>query len=232
MLAADPRGSAGGILTFPDVVGLLTLLVAVATLAAPFLQQFIARSRRRLDYSLDGATQILNAPSGVSSGLRVVCGDQVLENPYLYELRVVFLGRKEISTNAFDQGRPIRLRLGVPIVALLETQFTPDRLPRPKVRAVSDAIEVGPDLIRPRLEMRCAVLAEGAGADLQCENPVLGFNERRVEHQDHGVGMLQRTLGIVVASLVIVWIVSNPAASGDQVQSWITGIMTFFHHLF
>ncbi|HEY2505154.1 MAG TPA: hypothetical protein VGI58_01440 [Streptosporangiaceae bacterium] len=43
--------------------------------------------------------------------------------------------------------------------------------------------------------------------------------------------MLQRTLGIAVVILVIVWIVSDPASAGDTVHSWISGIITFFHHI-
>jgi hypothetical protein len=43
--------------------------------------------------------------------------------------------------------------------------------------------------------------------------------------------LLQRLLGIVVAILVIVWIVANPASAGDTVHTWITGILTFFRHL-
>jgi hypothetical protein len=43
--------------------------------------------------------------------------------------------------------------------------------------------------------------------------------------------VLQRVLGIIVAVLIIVWIVSNPASAGNTVHSWITGILTFFHHL-
>lgn len=43
--------------------------------------------------------------------------------------------------------------------------------------------------------------------------------------------MLQRTLGWIVAILIIVWIVSNPAAAGDTVHAWINGIITFFRHM-
>ena len=43
--------------------------------------------------------------------------------------------------------------------------------------------------------------------------------------------LLQRLLGIIVAVLIVVWIVSNPAAAGDTVHGWITGIVTFFQHL-
>jgi hypothetical protein len=43
--------------------------------------------------------------------------------------------------------------------------------------------------------------------------------------------LLGRILGIIVGVLIIVWIVSNPAAAGDTVHSWITGLFTFFRHL-
>ena len=43
--------------------------------------------------------------------------------------------------------------------------------------------------------------------------------------------MLSKIIGIIVAVLIIVWIVSNPAAAGDTVHGWITGLLTFFHHL-
>jgi hypothetical protein len=43
--------------------------------------------------------------------------------------------------------------------------------------------------------------------------------------------LLKTIISVIVAILIIVWIVSNPAGAGDTVHSWITGIFTFFHHL-
>jgi hypothetical protein len=43
--------------------------------------------------------------------------------------------------------------------------------------------------------------------------------------------LLSRIIGIVVAILIIVWIVSNPAGAGDTVHGWVSGIFTFFQHL-
>ncbi len=43
--------------------------------------------------------------------------------------------------------------------------------------------------------------------------------------------MLQKVLGIIVAIVIVVWIVSNPASAGDTVHGWISGLVTFFHHL-
>jgi hypothetical protein len=45
------------------------------------------------------------------------------------------------------------------------------------------------------------------------------------------VALLSRLIGFIVAILIIVWIVSNPAAAGDTVHGWITGLLTFFRHL-
>jgi hypothetical protein len=45
------------------------------------------------------------------------------------------------------------------------------------------------------------------------------------------IALLSRLIGIIVAILIIVWIVSNPAAAGDSVHGWIAGLFTFFRHL-
>src|SRR5271165_3992643 len=60
---------------------------------------------------------------------------------------------------------------------------------------------------------------------------VLSPARRRPGRAWRRVTVLQRVIGIIVAIGIIVWIVSNPAAAGDTVHSWITGIVTFFHHL-
>jgi hypothetical protein len=43
--------------------------------------------------------------------------------------------------------------------------------------------------------------------------------------------LLQKVLGYIVALLIIVWIVANPASAGDTVHTWITGVLTFLRHL-
>jgi len=43
--------------------------------------------------------------------------------------------------------------------------------------------------------------------------------------------LLQKGIGIIVAIIIIVWIVSNPAGTGNSVHHWISGIVTFFHHM-
>jgi hypothetical protein len=43
--------------------------------------------------------------------------------------------------------------------------------------------------------------------------------------------VLKNIIGIIVAILIVVWIVASPAAAGNDVHTWITGIVTFFRHM-
>jgi hypothetical protein len=56
-----------------------------------------------------------------------------------------------------------------------------------------------------------------------------GASERA--HRTEAIPLLSRIIGIVVAILVVVWVVSTPAAAGDDVHGWISGILTFFQHV-
>jgi hypothetical protein len=46
-----------------------------------------------------------------------------------------------------------------------------------------------------------------------------------------GKRVLAKITGWVVGILVVVWIVSTPAGAGNDVHSWISGILSFFQHL-
>lgn len=57
--------------------------------------------------------------------------------------------------------------------------------------------------------------------------------QRRASSEGSGgeLPLLQKVLGALVALLIIVWIVANPASAGDTVHGWITGILTFLRHI-
>ena len=43
--------------------------------------------------------------------------------------------------------------------------------------------------------------------------------------------MIAKIAGWIVGILIIVWIVTNPAAAGNDVHAWISDIVSFFSHL-
>ena len=74
--------------------------------------------------------------------------------------------------------------------------------------------------------------SESAGCGIRCgPYATTALTRRELTEGLEAIPLLQRLLSILVAVLIIVWIVANPAAAGDTVHSWITGILTFFRHL-
>jgi hypothetical protein len=59
------------------------------------------------------------------------------------------------------------------------------------------------------------------------ESAASGHLQRRAE----GKRVLAKLTGWIVGILVVVWIVSTPAGAGNDVHSWISGILSFFQHL-
>jgi hypothetical protein len=43
--------------------------------------------------------------------------------------------------------------------------------------------------------------------------------------------VLAKITGWTVGILIIVWIVSTPTGAGNDVHSWVSGILSFFQHL-
>lgn len=64
----------------------------------------------------------------------------------------------------------------------------------------------------------------GSGSSLPCPGkvPLAG---RRADY------LITKIIGWIVIILIVVWVLSNPAAAGSTVHGWITGIISFFQHL-
>jgi hypothetical protein len=147
---------------------------ALATLAVGGLTAWVAYTigfpRRRLLYYVRTETPLLTAPDGVRDDLELKHRGRLLERPYVIELVIVGRGRRDIPRDAFDNGEPIRLDLGVPIVELLQstTSDSDSSRPVPQVRVDGTALAVGPVLIGRRQELVLSALVEGKPS-LRCE---------------------------------------------------------------
>jgi hypothetical protein len=43
--------------------------------------------------------------------------------------------------------------------------------------------------------------------------------------------VLMKIIGWLVGILIVVWVVSSPSRAGNDVHSWVAGILSFFQHL-
>ena len=199
---------------------MLTMLLLILA-AIPVLAQFVF-SKRRLAYEIRAAAPLIQAPMDVSKDLKVLHDGTVLNNPYFAELRLENRGHKDIPSEAFDQGMPIRFDLGIKIVKLLQITLIPDELPAPRVKADGSIIEIGPSLIRKSLGLNIALLADGPGISLTCHNPLIDIKIRPAEKENskvwHGMN-LKTVLGWAALACVIWWVIEQPAAGAHLVHN-------------
>jgi hypothetical protein len=144
------------------ILGTLTLWVTYA----------VGNAGRRLIYSLPTEAPLIVAVRGVRSEVEIRHGGRVLVHPHLLVIRLQAKGRKDIRSSDFDQGKPLRLDVKVPVVALLKVNMKPRNVTPPDVRVTATGLEIDPVLIRKRQTMSFNVLVEGQGAYLTCDSPL------------------------------------------------------------
>jgi hypothetical protein len=103
--------------------------------------------------------------------LKVTYGDQQVKAPTIVNVSLTNAGSKDIPSEAFDDGRPIVVDIGVNILA--ELPATGDPLPEGKVQISGSRLTVGPWLIRAKGWISTALMADGVPQAIQIENPLI-----------------------------------------------------------
>ncbi|MEU6885598.1 hypothetical protein ABZ918_10370 [Streptomyces viridosporus] len=82
--------------------------------------------KRRLVYSFSSSSLVQRHQRNVSANvLHIRLGERELHNPRLVSLRLENTGRRDISSAQFDQGDPLRIVLGLPVVELVSMAAEP-----------------------------------------------------------------------------------------------------------
>jgi len=71
------------------------------------------------------------------------------------------LGRVAIDSSCFDQGRPIRLKFGVPVIGILRLSLTPSSSSDFAFSHDGDEVALGPDVLRRSQRLTVQVLTAG-----------------------------------------------------------------------
>jgi hypothetical protein len=200
---ADFTGEVGNVSNFytagsfwAAVVGTIgTVIVGVistwyASRAAP---------KRRLLYSISDPVPLL-APGGLPEGLEVRRGERKLTDPRLVEVTLTSNGRQSISSELFNQGRPMLLDLGVPIVEVLKKTTRPTEQAIPDYRVSLSTLEVGPSAFAPRQQVKFSLLVEG-DPELKLVSNLPDVNVRR---QQSGLDPKARRTIITGTALTVI----------------------------
>jgi hypothetical protein len=130
-------------------IGLLTAWIALKS--AP---------KRRLFYGMSDPVALLT-PEGSKHGLEVRRGGQPLSDPRLVDVTLQSSGRQSIDSAIFDQGRPLVLHFGVPIIEVLKADSRPPEQAVPDYQQSGSTLEVGPGVLAARQKITFSVLVDG-----------------------------------------------------------------------
>jgi hypothetical protein len=216
-----------------EVTGLALSFLAVVIAALEFIDRRIS-SRRLLTYGVLLAAPLLHAPIDIDPQLRVVRRGKTLANPHVIELRIVNHGRRDLPSADFDNGNPLRLDLGTKIVTLLGTAFEPQGSPNLTVLAKGKVLEIGPGLIRKRMEMRFIVLVEGPDINLTCQSPLVNVDiesEALEATSSQKRASLKTVLGWCAVAFVLWWVIEAPDSAAHLVHNIGTFLTTAAHGL-
>lgn len=141
------------------VILIVTLLSIVVTIY--FAQKTLRVGRRRVSVSALWAAPLLTDHSKTVNDLQVTYNGVPLPNPHVATFIVSNYGRVAVDSSHFDQGRPIRLNLGVPVVEVLKVSLRPSTGATFVYSQEPQAVTLGPDVLRPSQSLSVQVLLKG-----------------------------------------------------------------------
>jgi uncharacterized membrane protein len=156
------------------------LAVSLVGLVATTLVTVYSRPRGRLVYGLLSAEPLLQASQ--ISELQISYKGQILDDPQLLIVRLANEGGRDIPRSSFDDGKPLILDLNTNIVTVLRNASSRDPGSL-KLEVEGSQLKVGPDLIRRGEGIDLVILANGRGAYLTVESPLIDVRVRALRRR-------------------------------------------------
>ncbi len=201
MLVASQWYTSNGFLAGAGIAA--TVLVGGAGVWITYL---VSIPRRQLLYSLQSCTSLLNASADARKNIKIFHLGKELKDPHIVKISLSSKGRSDIPSSAFDQGRPIVLEVGVPIVGQLPTDVGAG--PAPTVDLQNTALSIGPDLISKRQQIEFNLLTDGATSHLACESHLIDVKVREQSLAEYSKTFVRSTsvfyIGAVIFAAIIV----------------------------
>jgi hypothetical protein len=107
-------------------------------------------------------TPLINEKAGMSQGIEVSRAGQVLSSPRVVNIELASRGRTDIRREAFDDGQPLALDVGVLIIECLDITSSPSDRQIPSVTVDGTKLFIQPSLIGRRQVITFSLLVDGA----------------------------------------------------------------------
>ena len=199
------------------VLALAQVILGLFTIVMPSIL-----ARQKITYELLAAEPLINLPADISPSMQVSYGGQPVDDPHVVVVRLAYRGRRDLTSAEFDQGTPLCVDVGIEIKALLRSSFSPPKQPVPKVKVNGTALDIGPSLIRKKLEMTFVILANGPAVQLDCHGPLSNVDIEPLEREEHklkSIYRLKTIIGWVLLACIIWWVIEDPAGAAQVVHN-------------
>jgi hypothetical protein len=163
--------------------------------------------------------------------VKVYHKENELQDPHVLQIRLISRSRGDIPSSAFDQGRPLILDVGIPIVAQLSLDENLGE--PPEMRIEGNTLKIGPDLIRKGKKFTFTILADGRDARLSCDAHLVNVKvgeQPSAQAVSRRVVYLPSVVFIVIAYILLVILIltnSNSAILNAAIPVFF-GIAAFF----
>ena len=144
------------------VFNLLTLMLTVFGLLLALVSVYLARKalfppKRQVAYLLESASPFTSR----AVHFQVSYNGVALHRPYVAVLRLENTGRHAVSSEHYDQGRPIELDLGAQIVDVTSFECDPPGYEAGSYHVIGQKISFGPELINRGQCISFTVVTDG-----------------------------------------------------------------------
>ncbi len=227
---------------FTDIISLIIALFVASWGVFIFWAPPIF-SRKRLSYKCELSAPLIHESAKSDSSLTVKYGKgfgkRSLKDPYIVQVRLSNIGRKDVRSSDFDRATPLQLDLGVKIMALLKVTCSQDDMPDPKLSVTERRLNVGPSLIPHHATIDFILLVDGPCTALKPKNPLIGVSLKQeiAEEGKYGLNLKQVLVWAAVVFLTW-WVIEDPTGAahvvhniGTFLSSIATGISRFFASL-
>lgn len=141
----------------------ITLMIAVAALVAGIFGALYARKalwppKRKLEVFIAHISPILSTEYDKFS---VSYDGRDIEQPHVCNIQLRSVGRHSISSVQFDQGKPLQIGFGVPIVEILNVEHAPTGGPLSELSITGNTLNLLPSVLAPRSVVNVSVLTNG-----------------------------------------------------------------------
>lgn len=135
--------------------------VILSTVAIAWVTLRAANPKRRLYYWMSADTPLIRRRKDLSSELKVIYGERLLDSPRVVNIELNSRGRLDISREAFDEAKPLCLDIGTSIVECVKVTTFPTDRPDPTWAIEGSKLLLGPSHIGRRQKTVFSLLVDG-----------------------------------------------------------------------